>query len=56
MAGCGNAKNIVAINTDPDAAIFRQARFGVVGDYRKVVPALESAVAELKHKAREAAE
>jgi electron transfer flavoprotein alpha subunit len=56
MAGCGNAKNIVAINTDPDAAIFRQARFGVVGDYRKVVPALGQAVADLKQKAREAAE
>lgn len=48
MAGCGNAKTIVAINTDPEAAIFREARFGVVGDYRKIVPALASAVAELK--------
>jgi electron transfer flavoprotein alpha subunit len=44
MAGCGNAKTIVAINSDPDAAIFKQARFGVVGDYRKVVPALIAAV------------
>jgi electron transfer flavoprotein alpha subunit len=48
MAGCGNAKTIVAINTDPDAAIFREARFGIVGDYRKVVPALTSAVARMK--------
>ena len=48
MAGCGNAKTIVAINTDPDAAIFRDARFGIVGDYRKVVPALVDAVARLK--------
>jgi electron transfer flavoprotein alpha subunit len=48
MAGCGNARAIVAINTDPDAAIFREARFGVVGDYRKVVPALATAIAELK--------
>jgi electron transfer flavoprotein alpha subunit len=44
MAGCGNAKTIVAINTDPQAAIFQDARFGVIGDYRDVVPALASEV------------
>ena len=48
MAGCGNAKTIVAINTDPEAAIFRDARFGIVGDYRKVVPALVAALKETK--------
>lgn len=48
MAGCGNARAIVAINTDPDAAIFREAKLGIVGDYRKVVPALAQAIAELK--------
>ena len=47
MAGCGNAKTIVAINTDADAAIFREARYGIVGDYRKVVPALVDAVKAL---------
>ncbi len=40
MAGCGNSKAIVAVNTDPAAAIFREARYGIVGDYRQVVPAL----------------
>lgn len=44
LAGCGNAKTIVAINTDPEAAIFREAKFGVVGDFAKVVPALTAAV------------
>ena len=44
MAGCGNAKTIVAINTDPEAAIFRDARYGIIGDYRKVVPALVEAL------------
>jgi electron transfer flavoprotein alpha subunit len=44
MAGCGTAKTIVAINTDPDAAIFKEARYGVVGDYRRVLPALISAI------------
>lgn len=40
LAGCGNAKTIVAVNTDPEAAIFRDARYGVVGDYRQFIPAL----------------
>jgi electron transfer flavoprotein alpha subunit len=48
MAGCGNAKTIVAINTDPEAAIFRDARYGIVGDYRKVVPALTAAIRALE--------
>jgi len=47
LAGCGNAKTIVAINTDADAAIFRDAKFGVVGDYAKVVPALTAAIKAL---------
>jgi electron transfer flavoprotein alpha subunit len=47
LAGCGNAKTIVAINTDADAAIFRDAKFGVVGDYAKVVPALTAAIRAL---------
>ena len=40
MAGCANAKNIVAINTDANAPIFRFARYGVVGDCHRLVPAL----------------
>ena len=48
MAGCGNSRTIVAINTDAEAAIFREAQFGVLGDYRKIVPALTRAIAELK--------
>ena len=48
MAGCGNARTIVAVNIDPDAAIFRDARFGIVGDYRQFIPALISEVRKLK--------
>lgn len=40
MAGCSKAGTIVAINTDPDAPIFRYARFGVIGDGHVVLPAL----------------
>jgi electron transfer flavoprotein alpha subunit len=47
LAGCGNAKTIVAVNTDKDAAIFREAKFGVVGDFAKVVPALTTAIRAL---------
>ena len=48
MAGCGNAKTIIAINIDPQAAIFREARYGIVGDYRKIVPALVRALSGLE--------
>ena len=47
IAGCGSAKVIVAVNTDPEAAIFKDARFGVVGDYRKFVPAFIDEVRKL---------
>lgn len=40
MAGCGNARTIVAVNTDANADIFKSARFGIVGDCREILPAL----------------
>ncbi len=48
MAGCSGSKTIVAINKDPEANIFKEARFGVVGDYKQVVPALIQKVKELQ--------
>ncbi|TET17170.1 MAG: electron transfer flavoprotein subunit alpha/FixB family protein [Dehalococcoidia bacterium] len=47
MTGCAGSKNIVAINKDPEANIFREAHFGVVGDWKKVLPAFTSKVKEL---------
>ena len=47
MAGCSEAKIIVAINKDADANIFKEARFGVVGDWKKVLPAFKQKVREL---------
>jgi electron transfer flavoprotein alpha subunit len=48
IAGCSGSRNIVAINRDPDANIFKHARFGVVGDYKQVVPALTKRIKELR--------
>jgi len=47
MAGCSGAKNIIAINKDAEANIFKEARFGVVGDFKKVIPAFTEKVKEL---------
>jgi electron transfer flavoprotein alpha subunit len=47
MAGCSGAKNIVAINRDREANIFKAARFGIVGDYKAVLPALIQALKEM---------
>jgi electron transfer flavoprotein alpha subunit len=44
MVGCSAAKTLVAINRDPDAAIFRYAKYGIVGDCLEVLPALTRAV------------
>jgi len=47
LAGCSGCKNIIAINKDPEANIFREARYGVVGDWKKVLPAFTAKVREL---------
>ena len=47
ITGCSGAKTIVAINKDPEANIFREASFGVVGDWKKVLPTLTAKVKEL---------
>ena len=47
MAGCSGSRNIVVMNSDADANIFREASYGVAGDWQKVLPAFIEAVREL---------
>ena len=47
MAGCSSSKSIVAINKDSEANIFKEASFGVVGDWEKVLPSFTATVQEL---------
>ena len=50
LAGFSEARNIIAINRDPEANIFKEARFGVVGDWKKVIPGFEAKIKELMGK------
>jgi electron transfer flavoprotein alpha subunit len=47
VAGCSGSKNIVAINKDAEANIFKVANYGVVGKYEDVVPAFNAKLKEL---------
>ncbi len=47
MSGCSGSKNIIAINKDPEANIVKQARFAVIGDWKKILPAFTKKVKEL---------
>ncbi len=48
IAGCKNSKTIVVINTDPEAPIMAYADYAIIGDLHKVIPALTSAIREMK--------
>jgi len=44
MVGVTGAETIVAINSDPNAAVFQQADYGLVGDLYQLVPAITAAL------------
>lgn len=48
IAGCKNSKTIVVINTDPEAPIMAYADYAIIGDLHKVIPALTTAIREMK--------
>jgi electron transfer flavoprotein alpha subunit len=47
LAGCSGSKTMVAINKDPEANIFKVCQFGIVGDFKKVLPPFMDKVKEL---------
>ena len=52
QAGMSGSKHIIAINRDPEANIFRIAQYGVVGDYKRILPAFIAKCRELLYKGK----
>ena len=48
LAGVNSSKVMVAINTDPEAAFFKAADYGVIGDAFDVVPKLIDEIKKIK--------
>lgn len=48
MVGCQGAKQILAINSDPNAPIMAKADYAVIGDLHEVIPALTEALRKRK--------
>ena len=44
MVGVQGAETIVAINSDPNAAVFKETDYGLVGDLYQLVPAITAAL------------
>ena len=47
VAGMAGSKTVIAINIDPEANIFALADYGVLGDYREVIPTFTESLREL---------
>ncbi|MGB0427468.1 MAG: electron transfer flavoprotein subunit alpha/FixB family protein [Flavobacteriales bacterium] len=48
LAGVASSKNIVVINTDPEAPFFKAADYGIVGDAFEVIPKLTESIKAYK--------
>jgi electron transfer flavoprotein alpha subunit len=49
MVGCKGSKNILVINTDPEAPIIAKADYAVIGDLHQVVPAISEELRKLRN-------
>lgn len=47
LAGITSAKNVIAINKDPEAPIFKRATLGIVADYKTILPTLTEELKKL---------
>ncbi len=48
QAGMSESRKIIAINSDPDAPIFKIAHYGIVGDLNEVIPKMITAYKGIK--------
>jgi electron transfer flavoprotein alpha subunit len=47
--GCMGAKKVLAINTDPEAAIIAKADYAIIGDLHEVIPALSAEISKIQN-------
>jgi electron transfer flavoprotein alpha subunit len=47
ITGCSGSRKIVAINKDPEANIFKLAHYGIVADWKQIIPAFTNKIKEL---------
>jgi electron transfer flavoprotein alpha subunit len=47
LSGCSSSKIMIAINKDPEANIFKVADYGIIGDWKAVLPALSAKLKEV---------
>ncbi len=48
--GCKGAKNVIVINTDPEAPIIARADYAIIGDLHEVIPAINAELKKLREK------